>query len=36
MTMESIEQNMEVIYEFVEERPEDIREQLETLFDIRI
>lgn len=36
MTMESIEQNMEVIDTFVKERPEDIREQLETLFGIRI
>lgn len=35
-TMEEIEANMQVIYDFVEQRPEDMREQIEHLFGIRL
>ena len=36
LTMEEIGNNIEIIYDFVETRPEDIREQMETLFGIRM
>lgn len=36
LTMEDIEENIEVIYEFVRNRPDDIRAQMEALFGIRL
>lgn len=36
LTMEDIEGNIQVIYEFVRNRPEEIRAQMEALFGIRL
>ena len=36
LTMEEIESNIEIIYDFVRTRPEDIKKQTETLFGIRM
>lgn len=36
MDMEEVEQNLETIYEFVEKRPEMMRQEVESLFGIRI
>lgn len=36
MDMEEVEQNIEILYEFVEKRPEIMREEIDDLFGIRI
>lgn len=36
MDMEEVEQNIEILYEFVEKRPEIMREEIDALFGIRI
>ena len=36
MSLENIDQNIEVIYEFVQQRPDMIRQQLQELYGISI
>lgn len=36
MNMDDVEQNKEVIYDFVEKRPEMMRQQIQELFGIEL